>query len=80
MTKDHSNDMIFIVLIIMTQTMKGLVNMSNLILFINSFLSYLLVMAVIVVLVAIAIFIGITMRKKKNLKHVIESDNAQTAE
>lgn len=80
MTKEHSNDMIFIVLIFMTQTMKGLVNMSNLILFINSFLSYLILMAVIVVLAGIAIFIGITMRKKKNLKLVNEKETAQTAE
>lgn len=64
----------------MTQTMKGLVNMSNLILFINSFLSYLILMAVIVVLAGIAIFIGITMRKKKNLKLVNEKETAQTAE
>lgn len=80
MTKELSNDMIFIVLIFMTQTMKGLVNMSNLILFINSFLSYLILMAVIVVLAGIAIFIGITMRKKKNLKLVNEKETAQTAE
>lgn len=80
MTKEHSNDMIFIVLIFMTQTMKGLVSMSNLILFINSFLSYLILMAVIVVLAGIAIFIGITMRKKKNLKLVNEKETAQTAE
>ena len=54
--------------------------MSNLILFINSFLSYLILMAVIVVLAGIAIFIGITMRKKKNLKLVNEKETAQTAE
>ena len=42
--------------------------MNNLILFINSFLSYLLVMAVIVILAGIAIFIGIKLRKNKNAK------------
>ena len=42
--------------------------MSNLIAFVNMFLSYLLVMAVIVVLGGIAIFIGITLRKRKNLQ------------
>ena len=44
-------------------------DMDNLILFINSFLSYLLVMAVVVVLGAIAIFIGIKLRKRKNAEH-----------
>ena len=34
--------------------------------FFNSFLSYLLLMAVIVVVAGAATFIGITMRKKKN--------------
>lgn len=42
--------------------------MNNLILFINSFLSYLLVFAVIVVVVAVAI--GITLRKKKDAKEM----------
>ncbi|MCM1136299.1 MAG: hypothetical protein NC400_12085 [Clostridium sp.] len=40
--------------------------MNNLILFINTFLSYLLVMAIIVVLCGVAIFIGIKLRKNKN--------------
>ena len=40
--------------------------MNNLILFINSFLSYLLVVAVIVCVAALALFIGIKMRLKKN--------------
>lgn len=55
--------------------MKGLVNMNNLILFFNSFLSYLLVFVVIVLLVAVAVFIGITMRKKKNLQLAAEEEN-----
>lgn len=42
--------------------------MNNLILFVNSFLSYLLLMAVIVILAGIAIFIGIKLRKNKNAK------------
>lgn len=46
--------------------------MSNLILFLNSFLSYLLLMAVIVVLAGIAVFIGIKMRKRSNEKSVAE--------
>lgn len=50
----------------------GGVKMSNLILFLNSFLSYLLVMAVIVVLAGLGIFIGIKMRKRNNEKSVTE--------
>lgn len=38
--------------------------------FINSFLSYLLLLLVIVVLGGIAITVGITLRKKKNAKEV----------
>ncbi|MBP3603580.1 MAG: hypothetical protein J6J79_05495 [Lachnospiraceae bacterium] len=52
--------------------------MANLILFINSFLSYLLLMAVIVILAAIAVFIGIKMRKNKNAKLQSEAVNAET--
>lgn len=40
--------------------------MENVILFLNSFLSYLLLMAVIVVLAGVAIFIGIKLRKNKD--------------
>ncbi|MDE7006903.1 MAG: hypothetical protein K2P07_01900 [Lachnospiraceae bacterium] len=47
--------------------------MSNLILFFNSFLSYLLVLAVIVVLAGIGIFIGIKMRKRNNEKSAAEA-------
>ena len=42
--------------------------MNNLILFLNSFLSYILLFLVIVVVAGIALFIGITMRKKSNAK------------
>ncbi len=52
--------------------------MSNLILFVNSFLSYLALMAVIVVLAGIAVFIGITMRKKKNLQLAVEAEEIST--
>ena len=40
--------------------------MESVILFLNSFLSYLLLMAVIVVLAGVAIFIGIRLRKNKD--------------
>lgn len=45
--------------------------MGNAILFLNSFLSYLLLMAVIVVIAGVAVFIGIKMRKNKNAKEQI---------
>ncbi len=49
--------------------MKGPVSgMENLILFLNSFFSYLLLMAIIVVIAGVAVFIGIKMRKNKNEK------------
>lgn len=48
--------------------------MENLILFLNSFLSYVLLMVVIVVLCGIAIFIGIKLRKRKDSQ--IEIDEA----
>lgn len=50
--------------------------MNNLILFVNSFLSYVLVLAIVVVLCAIAIAIGITMRKKKDAKLTLQSEAA----
>ena len=40
-------------------------NMNNLIAFVNEFLSYLLVMVIIVALCGVAIFIGTTLRKHK---------------
>lgn len=40
--------------------------MNNFVLFLNSFLSYLLLFAIIVAVAGIAMFIGIQMRKKKN--------------
>ncbi len=42
--------------------------MNNFILFLNSFLSYILLFLIIVVVAGIAMFIGITMRKKSNAK------------
>lgn len=40
--------------------------MANLTLFINSFLSYMLVFGVIIIVGAIALTLGISLRKKKN--------------
>lgn len=48
--------------------------MTNLILFINSFLSYLLVVAVFVAVIAVAVFAGIKLRKKKNLEAAKEAE------
>jgi len=52
--------------------------MANAILFANSFLSYLLLMAVIVVLCGIAIFIGIKMRQTKNAKEALAEQTEET--
>ena len=46
--------------------------MINLVLFLNSFLSYLLLMAIIVVICGIAVFIGIRLRKRKNSQQETE--------
>lgn len=51
--------------------------MNNFALFINSFLSYLLLFAVIVAVAGIAMFIGISMRKKKNAE---EEEQALSSE
>ncbi|MDE7334418.1 MAG: hypothetical protein K2O16_19745 [Lachnospiraceae bacterium] len=40
--------------------------MSSFVLFFNSFLSYLLVMAIVVVVAGVAIFLGIKMRRNKD--------------
>lgn len=47
--------------------------MTNLILFINSFLSYLLVVAVFVAAIAVAVFSGIKLRKRKDAKEAASS-------
>ena len=54
--------------------------MNNLILFVNSFLSYGLLFLFIVVLILIACFIGIGLRKRKNaqLENVKENDGVNT--
>ena len=55
--------------------------MSSVILFFNTFLSYLLVVVVVAVVVGIAIFIGIRMRKSKDaklaLEVVVDAENEQ---
>ena len=48
--------------------------MSNLILFLNSFLSYLLVFVIIVALVIIACVIGVKWRKSKDMKNPQSAD------
>ena len=49
--------------------------MQNVVLFVNSFLSYLLLMAIIAVIAGVAIFIGIKARKNKNAQNEIEEKN-----
>ncbi len=46
---------------------------NNIIRFINSFLSYLLVVAVVIIVASIAVFIGIKWRKTKDAKNALES-------
>lgn len=48
--------------------------MANLILFLNSFLSYMLVVAVFVAVIAVALFAGIKLREKKNLETAKEAE------
>lgn len=50
--------------------------MANLIAFINSFLSYFALFAFIIVLCIIAVFVGIKLRKNKDLKESKTVDNA----
>lgn len=47
--------------------------MANLVAFLNSFLSYLLLFAVCVIVVFAAVRIGIVLRKKKDAKEALET-------
>lgn len=47
--------------------------MENLILFVNSFLSYAFVFVIVAALMVAAGFIGVTLRKRKNAQQAIES-------
>jgi len=47
---------------------KVCVHMGNVILFTNTFLSYLLLLVIIVVIAGVGVFIGIKMRKNKDSK------------
>ncbi len=51
--------------------------MENAILFLNSFLSYLLLMAIIVVIAGVAVFIGIKLRKNKDAKQLAAEETAE---
>jgi len=52
--------------------------MNNLILFINSFLSYLLVFVIAIAVIIVAILIGIKLRKNKDAKIVSETEEADS--
>lgn len=52
--------------------------MKNLILFVNSFLSYLLIVGIITVLAGIAIFIGIKMRRYKDANKEQETQTEES--
>lgn len=51
--------------------------MQNLVLFINSFLSYFLLMVIIAVIAGAAIFIGVNARKRKNAQSKKEEKNVE---
>ena len=51
--------------------------MQNVVLFVNSFLSYLLLMVIIAVIAGVAIFIGIKPRKNKNAQNEKETKNLE---
>ncbi len=51
--------------------------MNNLVAFLNSFLSYLLLFGAFVLIAAVAIAIGITLRKSKNLKVANADDSME---
>ena len=53
--------------------------MTNLILFLNSFLSYLLVYAVFGVLIVVAVLVGIKVRKNKNAKEALAAQTGDNA-
>lgn len=48
--------------------------------FINSFLSYLLLLLIIVAIIGVAIFIGITLRKNQNKKMAAQDETVDTEE
>lgn len=54
--------------------------MTNLILFINAFLSYLLIFILIIALVVVACIIGVKWRKVKDAKNALNADVVDQAE
>lgn len=52
--------------------------MNNLINFVNTFLSYLVLMVIILIVGGIAIAIGLTLAKKKNAKVAVETTAEET--
>lgn len=53
--------------------------MNNLISFVNAFLSYFVLMVIILIVGGIAITIGLTLAKKKNAKAAVEAATVETA-
>lgn len=54
--------------------------MDKLIAFLSSFTSYLLLFGIFVLLAGVAVFAGITMRKRKNAKELAEADSVEETE
>lgn len=59
--------------IVKFRLIREVLAMTNLVLFLNSFMSYLLLVAVFVLVIGIAIFIGIKLRRNKNAKEAAET-------
>lgn len=57
---------------------KGCRTMANLVAFLNSFLSYLLLFAICVIVVIAAVKIGITMRRNKDAKDALAASVEET--
>lgn len=51
--------------------------MANLVVFLNSFLSYLVLLVIILIVAGVAVTIGLTLAKRKNAKAAVESAAAQ---
>lgn len=61
----------------MSKEKEGDWQMQNFVLFLNSFLSYLLLMVIIAVIAGIAIFIGVKARKNKNTQNAREEKTGE---
>lgn len=61
--------------IVKFRLIREVLAMTNLVLFLNSFMSYLLLVAVFVLVIGVAVFIGIKLRRNKNAKEAAETSS-----